>query len=126
MTPPSDALQGDLNRTSFLVDGDRLYLLDWDDSCRFDAAWEVGHFMVQLLRSGLVHHVDTSAAQESFLRSYLEARGENGDFEQRVRYYRSMVCVQKAYRVRQIELQEWPRVMTHLLRSAGAGFAEFA
>jgi Phosphotransferase enzyme family len=123
VTVPSNALQGDLGRTSFLMDGDRPYLLDWDDSCRFDAAWEVAYFLVQLLRSGLVHDVDTSAAQRAFLHTYLRARGKNGEFEHRVRYYRSMVCLHKAYRVRQIELHDWPRVMVDLLRSADAGLA---
>jgi hypothetical protein len=123
-TAGGDALQGDLARTSFLIDGERPYLLDWDDSCRFDAAWEVGHYLVQLLRSGLVHGVDTSAAREGFLRSYLRARGEDGDFAHRVAAYRSMICLHKAYRVRQIELHDWPPVMIELLRLADTGLAE--
>jgi hypothetical protein len=124
MHGPRQALQGDLARSSFLLDGDRPYLLDWDACCRFDPAWDVGHFLVQLLRSGVTHDVDTTAAQDAFLRSYMEARGDDGGLERRIAYYRSVVSLHKAYRVTQIERRAWPRILVELLRSADTGLAE--
>jgi hypothetical protein len=119
-----EPLQGDLGRTSFLLDGDQSFLLDWDACCRFDPAWEVGHFLVQLLRSGVIHGVDTTAVQEGFLRSYLRARANEGYLEHRIAYYRSIACLFKAYRVTQIERRGWPYVLVELLRSADSGLAE--
>jgi hypothetical protein len=124
MRAPGEPLQGDLTRTSFLLDGDRPYLLDWDACCRFDPAWDVGHFLVQLLRSGVIHDVDTTAVQERFLRSYLSARGDDGQLEQRIAYYRSVACLYKAHRVTKIERHRWPHALVELLRSADAGLAE--
>jgi hypothetical protein len=125
--PPSvhgDPVQGDLGRTSFLMDGDRVYLLDWDISCRFDAAWDVGHYLVQLRRSGLVHGVETGPARERFLGSYLAAAEGDGGLPRRIAYHEALTCVHKAYTARRLEGPAWGRVVRELLSVAHARLSE--
>jgi hypothetical protein len=125
-TVAGDAVQGDLGRTSFLIDGDRTYLLDWDISCRFDPAWDVGHYLVQLRRSGLVHGVATEAAGKRFLSAYLTAAGADAGFRWRVAYHYAVTCVHKAYTARHFEGPAWRRVVPELLRAGDAGLAELS
>jgi Phosphotransferase enzyme family len=117
-------IQGDLGRTSFLLDGDRTYLLDWDISCRFDAAWDVGHYLVQLRRSGLVHGVETEAARDRFLSAYLAAAEADAGFPRKVAYHEALVCVHKAYTARRLEGPTSRRVMRELLHVADARLSE--
>jgi hypothetical protein len=122
--PPASPLHGDFSVGSLLLDGTTAYLLDWDISCRFDPAWDVGYYLVQLRRFGLEQGVDTSAARERFLSAYLAAAGANGALTRRVDYHHALVCVHKAYTARLLQGPNWRRVVQELLRLADAGLSE--
>jgi hypothetical protein len=76
--------------------------------------------LVQQLCSGLVQMSTRAPRERWFLRSYLRAR--DGDFDHRVAAL-PFDLLQKANRVRQIELHDWPPVI-ELLRLADTGLAE--
>ena len=122
--PPADPLNGDLSLGSFLLDGDKTYLLDWDIACRFDRAWDVAYYLVQLRRFGLEQDVDTGTVRERFLTAYLAASGTDGRFARSVAYHEALVCVHKAYTARRLQGPAWPRVVHELLRLADARLTE--
>jgi len=115
-------LNGDLSLGSFLVDGGRTYLIDWDISCQFDRAWDVGHFLTQLRRFGLERGADPGLARIAFLEAYGRVAGPAAgrDFEARVAFFEAAACLHKAYSVARVGREDWPDVASALVVAAGA------
>jgi hypothetical protein len=96
----SAPLNGDMSVSSFLLDREHTYLLDWDIACSFDPAWDLGHYVLQLFRLGHVQGVDTGPARRSFLAAYRGAAGAtDGSLEERVAFYEGVVAIHKAFTV---------------------------
>ena len=114
-------LNGDLSLGSFVIDATRTYLIDWDMSCRFDAAWDVGHFLAQLRRFGLEGGQATDAARTAFLEGYgsgtMDARGR--DFDRRSAFFEAAACLHKAYTVARVGREDWHEVAGALSEAAG-------
>ena len=115
-------LNGDMSLGSFLVDGGRTYLIDWDISCRFDRAWDVGHYLTQLRRFGLERGEESGQARIAFLGAYEQAAGRavGRDFDARVAFFEAAACLHKAYSVARVGREDWPEVGSALVASAQA------
>ena len=114
-------LNGDLSLGSFLIDGTRTYLIDWDMSCRFDAAWDVGHFLAQLRRFGLERGEATDSARTAFLEGYRSGTKEGGgrDFGGRTAFFEAAACLHKAYTVVRVGREDSHEVAVALSEVAG-------
>ena len=116
-------VHGDLWLDSVLLDGDRTFLFDWDISCRFDPAWDVGYFLAQQCRLGLESGVGTSAVRAAFLAAYAEAAGVGAGFEARVAFYEALTYLHKTIAVPRTA---WDPMLPALLERADAGMAALA
>jgi hypothetical protein len=113
-------VHGDLTLESVLVDGERTFLFDWDISCRFDPAWDVGYFVAQQRRLGLEAGLDTRAVRAAFLAAYLEAGDAGAAFEARVGFYEALTYLHKTIAVPRAA---WDPMVPALLELADAGMA---
>lgn len=113
-------VHGDLGNGAFLFSKRKVYLLDWDSSCRFDPAWDVGYHLSQLHRWQLTEKADTSASRACFMRAYLAAAGEPG-CERRIRFFEAMVDVSKASMMLRAAKPGWRTAVPELVRSASKG-----
>jgi hypothetical protein len=113
-------VHGDLSLDSLLFDEERTFLIDWDISCRFDPAWDVGHFLAQQRRFGLETGVDTGPVRAAFLAAYLDARGADGEFESRAAFYEALTYLHKTMTVQRTPEEA---LIPALLELADAGFA---
>jgi hypothetical protein len=116
-------VHGDLWLDSVLIDGERTFLFDWDISCRFDPAWDVGYFVAQQRRLGLQAGVDTRAVRAAFLGAYLEAGGADAAFEARAAFYEALTYLHKTIAVPRTA---WDPMVPALLDLADAGMAALA
>jgi hypothetical protein len=116
-------IHGDLWLDSVLLDGDRTFLFDWDISCRFDPAWDVGYFVAQQRRLGLEAGVETAAVRAAFLAAYLEARGAGAAFAERAAFYEALTYLHKTMAVPRTA---WDPMVPALLELADAGMAALA
>ena len=116
-------IHGDLWLDSVLLDAERTFLFDWDISCRFDPAWDVGYFVAQQRRLGLQDGVDTTAARAAFLAAYLEAGGAGAAFEARAAFYEALTYLHKTIAVPRTA---WDPMVPALLELADAGMAALA
>lgn len=96
---PRSPLNGDLWLGSLLLDGGSTYLIDWDIACSFDAAWDVGHYLVQLFRDGLRNGEDAARSRAAFLDAYLAREPFDGSFDERVGFHEALVAIHKTYTV---------------------------
>jgi hypothetical protein len=116
-------VHGDLWLDSVLLDGERTFLFDWDISCRFDPAWDVGYFVAQQRRLGLEAGVETSAVRAAFLDAYAEAGGVGAAFEARAAFYEALTYLHKTIAVPRTA---WDPMVPALLELADAGMAALA
>ena len=113
-------VHGDLWLDSVLVDGERTFLFDWDISCRFDPAWDVGYFVAQQRRLGWQAGLDTRAVRAAFLAAYLDAAGAGAAFEARAVFYEALTYLHKTIAVPRTA---WDPMVPALLELADAGMA---
>lgn len=113
-------IHGDLWLDSVLLDGERTFLFDWDISCRFDPAWDVGYFVAQQRRLGLEAGVETRAVRAAFLAAYAEASGGGAAFEARAGFYEALTYLHKTIAVPRTA---WDPMVPALLELADAGLA---
>ncbi len=118
-------VHGDLSHSNFLFSRGRVRLFDWDQSCQFDPAFDVGYQLSQLQRAQLRLSTDLADARERFLRAYLEATGEP-ELERRIRYFETIVSLSKASLVSRRSRPGWQVVVPGLLRSADEGLKQIA
>ena len=116
-------IHGDLWLDSVLLDGERTFLFDWDISCRFDPAWDVGYFVAQQHRLGLEAGVETGAVRAAFLAAYAEAGGVGADFDARAAFYEALTYLHKTIAVPQADRDA---MVPALLELADAGMAALA
>jgi hypothetical protein len=116
-------IHGDLWLDSVLLDGERTFLFDWDISCRFDPAWDVGYFVAQQRRLGLQAGVETSAVRAAFLAAYAEAGGVGAAFEARASFYEALTYLHKTMAVPRTA---WDPMVPALLELADDGMAALA
>jgi aminoglycoside phosphotransferase (APT) family kinase protein len=74
-------------------------VIDWDLSCAFDPAWDVGHYVAQARRYQLKHGVATEDARAAFVAAYADAAGATDAFLRRVDYYEAIVGLHKAHAI---------------------------
>ena len=92
-------VNGDLSRESFIIVDGRTHLIDWDLSCEFDPAWDVGHYLAQARRYELRHPVSTDQLRATFVEAYVDATAADAAFLRRVDYYEGIVCLHKAHTI---------------------------
>lgn len=110
-------VHGDLGNSPFLFSGEQIYLIDWDTSCHFDPAFDVGYHLSQLHRWQLTKGIDTSASRERYLSAYLEAI-DDPSLEDRIRYFKAVVDLGKASMMATRDQSGWQRVVPTLIRAA--------
>jgi len=118
-------VHGDLGNSPFLFSGEEIYLIDWDTSCHFDPAFDVGYHLAQLHRWELTNGIDTSASRQRYLDAYLAAIGDPG-LEGRVSYFKGMVDLGKASMMAHKGQSGWQKVVPTLVRSAEDSVKQFA
>jgi Phosphotransferase enzyme family len=116
-------IHGDLWLDSVLLDGERTFLFDWDISCRFDPAWDVGYFVAQQRRLGLEAGVETGAVRATFLAAYAEAAGTGAAFAARAAFYEALTYLHKTIAVPRTA---WDPMVPALLELADDGMAALA
>jgi len=121
---PRSPLNGDFSLGSLLLDGERTYLIDWDIACSFDAAWDVGNYLVQLFRTAREDGQDPTASREAFLAEYRAAAATDASFEERVRFHEALVAIHKTYTVVRIGAADAEPLASGLLDLAAARLAE--
>jgi len=120
-------VHGDLWAGQFLWTGERLVLLDLDAFGYTDAAYDVGHFLAQLERAGLVDparaaHADRLRA--TFLDAY--RRSMPAVSARNVAFYRALTLTRKIHTVRRTDPAGWPRLAVELARRARAALEDMA
>jgi hypothetical protein len=121
--PRPRPIHGDLWLDSVLLDGERTFLLDWDISCRFDPAWDVGYFVAQQRRLGLQAGLETAAVRAAFLATYAEDAGAGAAFAERAAFYEALTYLHKTMAVPRTA---WDPMLPALLELADAGMAALA
>jgi hypothetical protein len=113
-------VNGDLSLGNFLIDGTTTYLIDWDISCDFDRAWDVGHFLTQLRRFGLERGQASDGSRAAFITAYGRASGDapGADFPRRVAFFEAAACLHKAYSAARVGRADWHGVASALLAAA--------
>ncbi|MFM2106057.1 MAG: hypothetical protein RL338_1089 [Chloroflexota bacterium] len=124
----SAPLNGDLSLGSFLLADERVYLIDWDNSCRFDPAWDVGHYVTQLVRFGAERGEESAGSREAFLRSYEAVSGDRlgPDWSRRLAFFEAAACLHKTYAAARVGRDGWEGVAAHLVERALALAAPLA
>lgn len=120
---PMAPVHGDMSLGSFLLTDDATAMLDWDISCLFDPAWDVGHYTTQLLRFELETGLKGGGSAGAFVARYREAAGVDSSFDTRLDFFVALACVHKAYRVQRVARPDAPTVLAALLREAGERLA---
>jgi hypothetical protein len=121
-------VHGDLATGNFLIDGRHTALIDWDTSCSFDPAWDVGHLLAQLRRFGLVEGFDVQLQRQRFLEAYFGA-SRNAQAElmlPRIALFEALACIHKAHRVQWLGQGDWKPVTSALLADASERLADAA
>jgi hypothetical protein len=110
-------VHGDLGNSPFLFSREEIYLIDWDTSCHFDPAFDVGYHLSQLHRWQLTNGIDTSASRERYLEAYLAATGDSG-LERRVSFFKGIVDLSKASTMAHKGKSGWQKVVPTQVRWA--------
>jgi len=120
-------VHGDLWAGQFLWTGERLVLLDLDAFGYTDAAYDVGHFLAQLERGGLVDPARAARADRlgaTFLEAYRTSMPAVS--ARNVAFYRALTLARKIHTVRRTDPAGWPRLAVALARRAQAALEEMA
>jgi len=121
------AVHGDLWAGQFLWTGERLVLLDLDAFGYTDAAYDVGHFLAQLERGGLVDPARAARADRlraTFLDAYRSSMPAVS--ARNVAFYRALTLARKIHTVCRTDPVGWPRLAVALARRARAALEEMA
>jgi Phosphotransferase enzyme family len=110
-------VHGDLGHSPFLFSGEEIYLIDWDTSCHFDPAFDVGYHLSQLHRWQLTSGIDTTSSRERYLDAYLAASGDSG-LGGRVSFFKGIVDLIKASTMAHKGKSGWKRVVPAQVRWA--------
>jgi hypothetical protein len=120
-------VHGDLWAGQFLWTGECLVLLDLDAFGYTDAAYDVGHFLAQLERAGLVDPARAARAAQlgaAFLDAYRSSMPAVS--VRNVAFYRALTLARKIHTVRRTDPAGWPRVAGALAARARAALEEMA
>jgi len=120
-------VHGDLWAGQFLWTGERLVLLDLDAFGYTDPAYDVGHFLAQLERGGLVDPVLAARAHRlraTFLDAYTTSMPAVS--ARNVAFYRALTLTRKIHTVCRTDPAGWPRLAVELARRARAALQEMA
>jgi aminoglycoside phosphotransferase (APT) family kinase protein len=128
LDPAEPALvHGDLWAGQLVWTGERLVMLDLDAFGYTDPAYDVGHFLAQLERGGLLDRGRAARATAwgaCFLEAYRAAMP--GISTRNVAFYRALTLARKIHTVRRTEPAAWPRLAAALARRARAALDEMA
>ena len=114
-------VHGDLGGAQFLWTGTRLVLFDWDRFGYTDPAFDVGHFLAQLDRIGIVDPQLQAYAPEwtaSFTRAYFAVMPHVS--RRNVEFFRAMTLVWKIHTICRVQPGAWPQLVPRLALAAHA------
>ena len=114
-------VHGDLGGAQFLWTGSRLVLFDWDRFGYTDPAFDVGHFLAQLDRIGIVDPSLQAATPQwitGFARAYMAIRP--GVSRRNVEFFRAMTLVWKMHTICRVHPNAWPQLVPRLAVAAHA------
>ncbi|HKC47552.1 MAG TPA: phosphotransferase [Gemmatimonadales bacterium] len=114
-------VHGDLGGAQFLWTGTRLVLFDWDRFGYTDPAFDVGHFLAQLDRIGIVDptlQATTPQWATGFARAYYALRP--GVSRRNIEFFRAMTLVWKMHTICRVHPNAWPQLVPRLAVAAHA------
>jgi len=117
-TAVTGTVHGDFHPTNVLVDGEKVYLIDFDQMAYGDPAADIGRFLASFRISSLRKFGDLyslQGASETFLQEYLSAG--SGDVSQ-IRMFESSSLITTAASAFRVQRQGWEKEVLLLLEEA--------